>query len=221
MRGRRAWVGGATVGAMEFGEAAARRRMVRSYTTDPVDPAVLDRIARAGLRAPSAGFSQGQTLVVVTDPDTRREIARLAGEPGYVRRGFEPWLSRAPVHIIVCTSREAYLSRYREPDKSRSSLAEPGVGAEGWPVPYWWVDAGAVLQNLLLAAVDEGLAAGFLGAHAIPGLAALLAIPEHHRPIGVVTVGRPAPAPAAGPPPRSARRPRRPASETIRRERWR
>ena len=200
---------------MEFSEAAARRRMVRSYTGGPVDPAAVERIAEAGRRAPSAGFAQGQTLVLVTDPKTRAEIAALASEPSYVSRGYEPWLSRAPVHIVVCTSPQAYLDRYAAADKAGSSLADGG----DWPVPYWWVDAGAVLQNLLLAAVDEGLAAGFLGAHAVPGLAGLLDIPEPHLPVGVVTVGRPAP----GASPRSARRsrpPRRSAAEAVRRERW-
>lgn len=191
----------------------ARRRMVRSYEDSPVEQAVIDRIAAAGLRAPSAGFAQGQTLVVVTDPDTRREIARLAAEPDYVDRGFDPWLSRAPVHIVVCTSKQAYLSRYREADKSGSRLA----GCGGWPVPYWWVDAGAVLQNLLLAAVDEGLGAGFLGTHAVPGLAGLLGIPEDRLPVGVVTVGRPAARQPAGSP---AVRRRRAAAEAVRRERW-
>lgn len=191
----------------------ARRRMVRSYQDRPVEQAAVDRIAAAGLRAPSAGFAQGQTLVVVTDPDTRREIARLAAEPDYVDRGFDPWLSRAPVHIVVCTSKQAYLSRYREPDKSGSRLA----GCGGWPVPYWWVDAGAVLQNLLLAAVDEGLGAGFLGAHAVPGLASLLGIPEDRLPVGVVTVGLPASGRPAGSP---AVRRRRAAADAVRRERW-
>ena len=36
-------------------------------------------------------------------------------------------------------------------------------------MPYWWVDAGASMMLLLLAAVDEGLAAGFLGSHRMSG----------------------------------------------------
>ena len=32
-----------------------------------------------------------------------------------------------------------------------------------WPVPFWFVDAGAALMMLLLAAIDEGLAAGLTG----------------------------------------------------------
>jgi len=195
---------------MEFREVIARRRMVRNYTGSPVDPAAVDRIVDAGRRAPSAGFSQGQAFVVVTDRADRAEIAALAGEADYVEAGFDPWISRAPVHVVVCASEETYRRRYREPDKS------PDGREVEWPVPYWWIDAGAALQNILLAAVDEGLAAGFLGCHAMSGLAALLDIPEEYSPIGVVTVGHPAPDRRSG----SLDRGRRPVRDVIHRDRW-
>ena len=188
----------------------ARRRMVRNYTASPVDPAVLERIVDAGRRAPSAGFSQGQAFVVVTDRADRAAIAALAGEARYVEAGFDPWISRAPAHVIVCTSEAAYRRRYREPDKS------PDGKEVEWPVPYWWVDAGAALQNILLAAVNEGLAAGFLGCHAMSGLASLLNIPEEYSPIGVITIGHPAPDRRSG----SLSRGRRPVRDVIHRDRW-
>ena len=188
----------------------ARRRMVRNYTGSPVDPAALERIVDAGRRAPSAGFSQGQAFVVVTDRADRAEIAALAGEAHYVEAGFDPWISRAPVHVVVCVSEDAYRRRYREPDKS------PDGREIEWPVPYWWIDAGAALQNILLAAVDEGLAAGFLGCHAMSGLAALLDIPAEYSPIGVVTIGHPAPDRRSG----SLSRGRRPVRDVIHRDRW-
>jgi len=196
--------------AMEFRDVLARRRMVRNYTRDPVDPAALDRIVDAGRKAPSAGFSQGQSFVVVTGRADRAAIAALAGEARYVEAGFDPWISQAPAHIVVCTSEAAYRRRYREPDKSPD-----GVEIE-WPVPYWWVDAGAALQNILLAAVDEGLAAGFLGTHAMSGLAELLNIPEECSPIGVVTIGHPAPDRRSG----SLDRGWRPVGEVIHQDRW-
>lgn len=177
---------------MEFHQVLSRRRMVRRYRDAPVDLRAVQRIAEAGERAPAAGGTGGRRLEVVTDPGLRREIARRAGEDGYVEKGYQPWLSRAPAHIIPCVSPAAYVNRYRLPDKSESLLA--GLAEGEWPVPFWWVDIGAALQNLLLAAVDEGLAAGFLGAHAVPGLAGLLRLPADFRPIGVVTVGFPAPA---------------------------
>lgn len=183
---------------MEFDQVLSQRKMVRRYRDAPVDLRTVRRIAAAGERAPAAGGTGGRRLEVVTDPGLRREIARRAGEDGYVEKGYEPWLSRAPAHIIPCVSPAAYVDRYRLPDKSESALA--GLAEGEWPVPYWWVDIGAALQNLLLAAVDEGLVAGFLGAHAVPGLGGLLRLPADFRPIGVVTVGFPAPADRHNPP---------------------
>lgn len=196
---------------MDFQDVIRKRRMVRNYTDDPVDAATIDRLIEATRRAPSAGFSQGQYLVVVTSSETRKAIADLSAEPEYVSAGFDPWISRAPVHFVICTSEADYHRRYREPDK---------VDAEGgeipWPIPYWWVDAGASLMLLLLAAVDEGLAAGLLGVHSIPGLRELLGIPDEVTPIGVVTIGHPAPDRRSG----SLSRGRRRESDVIHRERW-
>lgn len=173
---------------MEFREVLRRRRMVRNYTEEPVDPAAVSRIAAAALRAPSAGHSQGLAVVAVTDAATRRRIAEAAGEAEYVARGFDPWVSRAPVHLVLSVSEAAYHRRYGMPDK----LDEQGREIS-WPVPYWWVDAGAGLMAVLLAAIDEGLAAGFLGAHAVDTLRSVLDIPDEYAPIGIVTIGHPAP----------------------------
>ncbi|MDQ3646035.1 MAG: nitroreductase family protein [Actinomycetota bacterium] len=196
---------------MELTEIIRKRRMVRNYRSDPVDPQVVDRIVAVARRAPSAGFSQGQSFIVVTDPTTRRAIADLADEPEYVAQGFDPWMSRAPVHVVVCVSETDYHQRYQEPDK---------VTAEGdeidWPVPYWFVDAGASLMLLLLAAVDQGLGAGFFGVHRLPGLKDLLGIPADVTPIGVVTLGHPAPDRASG----SLRRGWRKIAQVVHHERW-
>lgn len=195
---------------MEFFEVVRRRRMVRNYLPDPIEPAVVDRILDVARRAPSAGFSQGQSFVVVTDANRRAAIAELAHEAEYVAAGFDPWLSRAPVHIVVCTSEAVYRSRYAEPDKA-------GAGnAQDWPVPYWHVDAGAALMLLLLAAVDEGLAAGFAGSHSLDGIKELLGIPEDVEPIGLVTLGHAAPDRRSG----SLARGWKPTDEVVHREQW-
>lgn len=198
---------------MDFAEVVRSRRMVRNYTDQAVDPEAIERIVAAGGKAPSAGFSQGHVFVVVTEPERRAEIARLAHEDEYVAKGFDPWISKAPVHIVICVRKETYLERYREPDKG----GPQGVTAqeEGWPVPYWWVDSGASMMLILLAAVNEGLAAGFLGSHRLGEIKEYLGIPDDVAPIGIVTIGHPAPDR-----PGSRTRGRRPASEVIHRERW-
>jgi len=196
---------------VEFQEVLARRRMVRNYLAEAVDDEALERIIAAARKAPSAGFSQGQSMLVVRSESTRRAIAQLAGEDEYVADGFDPWISAAPVHVVVCISEQAYHDRYREPDKLDSESREIE-----WPIPYWWVDSGATMMLLLLAAVDEGLAAGFLGVHSVPGLRELLSIPEAVTPIGVVTIGHPAPDRRSG----SLQRGWKSAAAVVHREKW-
>ena len=192
---------------MEFAEVVARRRMVRRYRDHPVDSTVLERVVAAALRGPSAGFSQGVRLVVVTDAQRRRAVADLCGEPEHVARGRDPWLSVAPVHVVLCVRPDDYRERYAEADKAASRSPDE------WHVPFWWVDAGAALMLLLLAAVDEGLGAGMLQIADPAALRALLDIPADVEPVALVTIGHPADDPG---PPGSATRGRRPTSEALR-----
>ena len=194
---------------MEFAQILKKRRMVRNYTDEAVDRESVERIIQAGRRAPSAGFTQGQSFVVVTDPEIRQQIAVLAGEGSYVESGFDPWISIAPVHVIVCVNEQDYHRRYLEQDKAPD-------GDMVWPVPYWWVDAGASMMLVLMAAVEEGLAAGFLGVHSIPDLKQLLTIPDEVEPIGVITIGHPAPDRKSG----SLKRGWRPDDEIKHWQRW-
>lgn len=196
---------------MEFKKIVRKRRMVRNYTDEPVDAAIIERILAAGRKAPSAGFSQGQRFILVTDAATRAEIASVVGERYYTEQGFDPWISRAPVHVVVCVREADYHERYSEPDKLQDDGSEIP-----WPVPYWWVDGGAALMLLLLATVDEGLAAGFFGFHRAEGLKQVLGIPEDVMPVGIVTIGHPAQDRRSG----SLSRGWKPDAKVVHHERW-
>jgi FMN reductase [NAD(P)H] len=199
---------------MEFADVLRRRKMVRSYTDEPVDREAVERIVARGRKAPSGGFSQGVRMVVVTEEVTRGRIAELANETYYVERGLEPWISRAPVHVVVAMREDDYHDRYRRPDK----LQEDGREVE-WRVPWWWVDAGKSIMLLLLAAVDEGLGAGLFGlvGHANDDLRELLGMPADLEIVGVVTIGHAAPAPVQG---SRGKFPWKPLEEVVRWEHW-
>ncbi len=63
---------------MEFAEVLRGRRMIRSYdAARPVPADALDAILRAALRAPSAGFTQGVSLLVLSSARRARDL--LAG----------------------------------------------------------------------------------------------------------------------------------------------
>jgi nitroreductase len=173
---------------VEFTEVVQRRRIVRHFAPDPIEREVLERIAATAQRAPSAGFSQGQRVVIVTDPARRRRLAELVGEAFYTERGFDPWISEAPALFVPCVSAKVYVDRYNEPDK-RDPEAPPGTEDE-WKVQYWWMDIGCTVMLIMLAAVDEGLASGFAGGD-FDGLRTELGLPDDFTPVGVIPVGKP------------------------------
>lgn len=196
---------------MEFKDVVHKRRMVRNFTTEPVDPAVIERILDLARRGPSAGFTQGQSFVIVTNPEIRQEIGRLCGEENYVAKGFDPFISSAPVLIVPCTSETAYHRRYQEADK----VKKDGTEIE-WPVPYWFMDAGHAVMLLLLAVIDEGLVAGFAGAYDLDALRRLLSIPADVTPVGVIPIGQPAPDKRSP----SLKRGRKPLETVVHYEHW-
>ena len=196
---------------MDFYDVVRKRRMVRSFTDEPVAPAALERILAAARRAPSAGFTQAQDFVMVSDPQTKEQLARLCHQESYVAAGFDPFLARAPVLVVPCTNENAYHRRYQEPDKVDSEGREIA-----WPVPYWYMDAGCAVMVLLLAVVAEELAAAFVGSHRLGDIKQLLAIPEEVTPVGVIAIGHPAPDKRSG----SLQRGRRPHRAQVHQEKW-
>lgn len=201
--------------AMDVHEAIRRRRMVRAYDPTPVAAAALDRVLDAARRGPSAGNSQPVDLLVLTEPEDRATFWDRSFASPESRRGFR-WqgLFHAPVLVVPLVEPEAYARRYRQPDKARTGLAR----LDAWPVPYWWVDGGAAVENLLLAVVAEGLGALFFGlfVNERPILDAF-DVPESHRALGAVAIGHPAQDREPG---RSSALARRTLEEIVHRGRW-
>ena len=190
--------------------------MVRAYEPKPVPRETLERIVGTIGRAPSAGFSQGQRLVVVTEPERRRAVAEAVGENHYVEQGFAPWISGAAALVVVCTREDDYHDRYRQPDKLQD-------GEEiAWPVPYWYADAGAAAMLIMLAAIDESLGAGVFGVpvERMERVRALLELPPDVAIVEVITLGFPAEDDASDRLSSRSTHPRRRLDEIVRWERW-
>lgn len=201
---------------IELREILERRRMVRAYQREPVPRDAIERIVGTVRRAPSGGFSQGQRIVVVTEHDTRQKIAELFDEAESVSQGLEPWIGSAPVLVVVGVREQDYHDRYTRPDKLQE-------GEEiAWPVPYWHFDAGAASMLILLAAIDEGYAAGLFGVpvESTEEFKNLLAIPDDVAVDCCITIGKPAADPNwSAVSSRSTQR-RRPIDDLVHWERW-
>ena len=174
---------------MDFRDVLTRRRSVRTYADRSVPREVLERIANAAVVwAPSAGFSQGLRIVVVTDPDLRKRIATAAKEDELAAQGRPRWKAAAPVHMVVLTREDDYHDRYQQQDK----LKITGGREIDWPAPYWYVDAGAAAMTLMLAAIDEGLDTAIFGVTDLQALRDTLGLPDEAHFVAVVTMGYPA-----------------------------
>ncbi|HVW80719.1 MAG TPA: nitroreductase family protein [Mycobacteriales bacterium] len=201
---------------MELAEVLRRRRMVRHFDDRPVDPATLNRVVAAGLRAPSAGFSQGYAILLLTEAADRE----LFWEVTAVEQASASWspqtragVMRAPALAVALSCKRAYLDRYAREDKGWTDRDE-----SRWTVPYWHVDTGMVALLMLLKAVDEGLGGLFMGMAptAVPGFREAFGVPADHDVVGVVCLGHE----AADAPRRNLEDRRLPVDQIVHRGRW-
>ena len=162
--------------------------MCRSFTSDPVEPDLVDRLVDLASRAPSAGKTQGSHLVVLEGDHTDRFWRHAF--PVERRGGFRwPGLFRAPLVLLPFADPGAYVARYAEPDKARTGLGE---GTDAWPTPYWTVDASMSVMTMLLAAEDAGLGALLFAVFTGEAeVRAELGVPDGLQLLGAVALGWP------------------------------
>lgn len=177
---------------MELYDAMRCAPTSRRFTSEPVDPAALERALDAARFAPSGGNRQGWRVVVVTDPATRRALrdlylphwrsymeltggAQMLADPGafdpkrtrMVQRadGYAQHLDEVPVHLVIGV---------QVADLAVTDAALPRTSIVGGASIYPFA------QNLLLALRNEGLGASMttLLVPAEAEVRELLAIPE-------------------------------------------
>ena len=124
-------------------------------------------------------------------------------------------MQTAPVVVIPCSSKAAYLGRYAEPDKGWTDEDEAR-----WPVPFWHMDAAMASLLILLTAVDEGLGSCFFGIppEHEPAVRDAFGIPPEFDPVGAITLGHRAPdeAPSGS----ATTRRRKPQADVVHRGSW-
>jgi nitroreductase len=197
---------------MEFEDVLRRRRMVRNFDDRALPREVVERIVANGLRAPSAGFTQGWAFLVLEGrEETERYWAAAFSDPEGRRRFRWQGLFSAPLLVVVLSNKDAYLDRYAEPDKGHVDRDE-----RRWLVPYWDVDAGFAALLMLLTAVDLSLGALFFAVADHDRFRAAFGVPAAYTPVGTVAIGYPLP----DEPSRSLARGRKPLADVVHWGRW-
>jgi nitroreductase len=147
---------------MELMDALFTRRSVRHYTREPIADDQLQKLVEAAAWAPTGGNTQPWAFVIVR---SRQNLGRLrAASPGII--------GAATAAIAICL------------DRSRTD-SKPGT--YGYDCDL--LGLGAAMQNLLLAAHEQGLGACAIGSFHVPSIRALLALPEHLEPKLLIALG--------------------------------
>jgi len=122
------------------------------------------RVLEAARLAPSAANRQPWSFIVVTDAKMRESL----------KSAYSPdWFISAPVVIVACTFPEkAWVRRDGE--------------------EYWKVDISIAMQNLILAAWEEGLGTCWIGAFNEKEAKSALGIPANVRVVAMTPLGYPA-----------------------------
>lgn len=162
--------------------------MCRDFGPEPLDESTLRVVVDAAFRGPAAGNTDALEIVVLVGDQVASYWDLTL--PAARRDGFAwPGLLRAPVLVLPYVAPGRYLERYSRDDKAHSGLGER---EDRWAVPYWWVDGGAAVMAMLLAAEAEGLGALFFGQfdHE-PALREAFGVPPDRRALGTVALGHP------------------------------
>lgn len=178
-----------------FEALANSRRSIRSFSNEPLELELVDRLLSIATRAPSAHNRQPWRFAVLSTEQAKEKLARAMGEklradrladgddPHAVRKDVERSYSRitgAPVAILMCLTMEG-MDAY--PD-SRRQTAERVMGVQGVAM------AG---QNLLLAAHAHGIGSCWMCAPLFaPAVARrALELPDEWHPQGLILLGWP------------------------------
>jgi nitroreductase len=177
---------------MEFQAVVRKRRMVRAFADWTLPREVVQLILDNAQRGPSAGFAQGFEFLVF---DGAQETARFWHYLESTEWGIphmDAQVKAAPLIIVPLAHAQAYVQRYREPDKAQVGRQV----AEDWPAPYWFTDTAFAALLILLTAVDAGLGGFYFSLgptnQAIPPFCQAFGIPDEYFPIGAIAIGYPA-----------------------------
>ena len=152
---------------MELFECLMGRRSIRKYKDKKIEREKLGIIIDAARWAPSAGNRQPWDIIVVENPETKKQIAEAA-----LRQW---WMESAPIFLVVCINRK---------------LAESTYGKRGLEL-YAVQSTASAINNMLLAAYSEGLGTCWVGAFEEDKVGEILECEEHIRPIAIITLGYP------------------------------
>jgi nitroreductase len=156
---------------MDVYEAILKRRSIRKFKQDPIPVDLLEKLVNAARLAPQGANLQPIKYVVINAPQLLPQVFSMTRWAAYIAPKGTPQAGEEPTAYIAI-------------------LADPEIRANGCDT-----DAGAAVENLILAAVGEGIGSCWLGSIDRKGLSELLNIPERYQIHSLIALGYPAESP--------------------------
>ncbi|MGD9686097.1 MAG: nitroreductase [Desulfobacter sp.] len=200
---------------MELKDVIEQRRSVRGYLPKPVPKEILTRILAIATRAPSTKNTQPWHFYVVAEEpleqlkranverfrsseDPPEEMAHILIEPekGTVYRERQVDIAKRLFNVMGIeredkAKRMAWMERgFRYFDAPAAIIL---AGDKSRPIEGIYLDAGLVIQNICLAAVDFGLATCIENQGIIYSdvIREIIQIPDDKRLLGAIAIGYP------------------------------
>ena len=150
----------------------AERRTIRRFKPGPVARDLLERLVNVGRLAPSAANMQPLEFVVVDEPAMKAEVFPCLKWAAYITPAGDPRPGEEPAAYVVTLVNT----------KVREKMFE--------------YDVGAAMENMIVAALAEGVGACWFLSVDRDRVRAALGVPEDYRVDSVLALGVPAEEPA-------------------------
>jgi len=156
---------------MDVMTAIKNRRSIRRFLNKEIPKDALDVLKDALIWAPSAGNLQSRRFYFVFNNDVKKRIVDAALH--------QTFILQAPLVVIACAD----------------LLIGRSYGSRGEEL-YSIQDVACSVENMMLAAHSLGLGSVWVGAFHEEGIANVLDMPSHLRPMAILPVGYPAHSPS-------------------------
>jgi len=178
---------------MKVSEAIKNRYSCRSYSDKKVPEKLLLDLLELANQAPSAANQQNREFIIITNKENKKYLAKMNNQPH---------LEQAPVVILATTklSHETvadYLKLLENWEMTVQGIAPDKFKAtkefedELKEMKYKWMiqDVAASIENLMLAAIEKGLATCWLGVMDFQGIIEKFRLPKNVVPVCLITLG--------------------------------
>ncbi len=153
---------------LSLSDLIVSRRTIRRFKPELIARSALEKIIAAGRLAPSAGNLQPLEFVAVADAEICRQIFPCLRWAAYIAPEGTPKPGEEPTAYVI-------------------PLVNLGVREKGYEY-----DVGAAMENMILAAWEEGIGSCWLISVERAKVAEILGVPEGYRIDSVLALGYPA-----------------------------